>query len=130
MGSYVEKTLGQGEKIVFKVTFHWLFTALAYFYLITLGWIFVGIFLFFKMMIYKWTTEQVLTEHRFIKKIGWIMRKTEEMRIDRMEEVNLHQSVIQRIFDTGNIVITGTGTSDIKMDWIDQPLIFQRLSLF
>ena len=78
------------------------------------------------MMINKWTTERVLTDFRFIQKTGWIMRKTEEIRIDRMEEINLDQSIFQRLFDAGNIRISGMGISNIEMKWIDEPLAFQK----
>ena len=96
--SYVEKTLGQGEIIRYRVQFHWLYTFVAFLSLILLGWVVIGIFIFLYMMIAKWTTERVLTDFRFIKKTGWIMRKTEEIQIKRMEEINLNQSILQRIY--------------------------------
>ena len=126
MSSYVEKTLGEGEEVLYRVNFHWLYTFLAILLLICLGWIIIGIILFFYMMINKWTTERVLTQFRFIKKTGWIMRKTEEIQIKRMEEINLDQSILQRIFDAGNVSIAGMGTGNIKMKWIDEPLSFQK----
>ena len=123
---YVEKTLGDDEKIVFRVNFHWLYTAVAMFSLVILGWVLIGIPIFLYMMIVKWTTERVLTKFRFIKKTGWIKRKTEEIRVDRMEEINLDQSIFQRIFNAGNVYISGTGGSKINMQWIDNPLDFQK----
>ena len=126
MSSYVEKTLGEGEEVLHRVNFRWLYTFLAILLLICLGWIIIGIILFFYMMINKWTTERVLTQFRFIKKTGWIMRKTEEIQIKRMEEINLDQSILQRIFDAGNVSIAGMGTGNIKMKWIDEPLSFQK----
>ena len=84
---YVENTLGSGETIEFEIKFHWLYTVGAYLALIILGAVGVGIIIFLTMMIKKWTTERVLTNSRFIKKTGWIRRNTEEIPIDRMEEV-------------------------------------------
>lgn len=126
MFSYVEKTLGEGERILYRVNFHWLYTLGAILSLVILGWIIIGIIIFLYMMINKWTTERVLTDFRFIQKTGWIMRKTEEIRIDRMEEINLDQSIFQRLFDAGNIRISGMGISNIEMKWIDEPLAFQK----
>ena len=123
---YVEKTLGEGERILYRVKFHWLYTLIAILSLIILGWIIIGVIIFFYMMIVKWTTERVLTDFRFIKKTGWIKRNTEEIRIDRMEEINLDQSIFQRLIDAGNISISGMGISDIEMKWIDEPLTFQK----
>ena len=124
--SYVEKTLGEGETIRHRVHYHWLYTFVAFLSLVLLGWIVIGIFIFFYMMIIKWTTERVLTDFRFIQKTGWIMRKTEEIQIKKMEEINLNQSILQRILDSGNVTISGMGQGNIEMKWIDAPLVFQK----
>ena len=78
------------------------------------------------MMIRKWTTERVLTNLRIIKKTGWIRRNTEEIPIDRMEEVNLNQTIFGRIFGYGNVTISGMGIGKINLKMIDDPLDFQR----
>ena len=38
-----------------------------------------------------------------------------------MEEVNLSQSIIQRILGSGDIKVTGTGTGEILLKDIDAP---------
>jgi Predicted membrane protein len=78
------------------------------------------------MMINKWTTERVLTNERYIQKIGWISRDTEEMSLDRIEEVNLNQSLLGRILGFGTVEISGTGSGKITLRYIDNPLIFQK----
>ena len=124
--SYIEKTLGNNEKILYQVNYHWLWTAIAFLSLIFLGVFIIGIIIFLYMMIKKWTTERCITNFRLIQKTGWIARNTEEMRIDRMEEINLKQTVIDRIFGSGSIVITGVGKGEIKLKFIDEPLVFQK----
>jgi len=123
---YVENTLGSGEIIEFEIKFHWLYTVTAYLALIILGFVGIGIIIWLTMMIKKWTTERVLTSSRFIKKTGWIRRNTEEIRIDRMEEVNLNQTIFGRIFGYGNVAISGMGIGKINLKMIDDPLDFQR----
>ena len=86
----------------------------------------IGLVIFLYMMIKKWTTERVLTDIRFIQKTGWIVRHTEEIRIDRMEEVNLDQSIFGRILDYGDVQIAGVGTGEIKLKMIDSPIEFQK----
>ena len=124
--SYIEKTLGNNEKILYRVNYHWLWTAIAVLSLIFLGVFIIGIIIFLYMMIKKWTTERCITNFRLIQKTGWIARDTQEMRIDRMEEINLKQTVIDRIFGSGSIVITGVGKGEIKLKFIDEPLVFQK----
>ena len=124
--SYIEKTLGNNEKILYRVNYHWLWTAIAFLSLIFLGVFIIGIIIFLYMMIKKWTTERCITNFRLVQKTGWIARRTEEIRIDRMEEINLKQTVIDRIFGSGSIVITGVGKGEIKLKFIDEPLVFQK----
>ena len=124
--SYIEKTLGNNEKILYQVNYHWLWTAIAILSLIFLGVFIIGIFIFLFMMIKKWTTERCITNFRLIQKTGWIARDTQEIRIDRMEEINLKQTIIDRIFGSGSIVITGVGKGEIKLKFIDEPLVFQK----
>ena len=123
---YVEDTLGGGETIEYDVSFHWLWTFGAYAMLVVLGWAVIGLIVFLYMMIRKWTTERVLTNIRFIQKTGWIVRHTEEIRVDRMEEVNLDQSLLGRILDYGDIKISGVGAGEIKLTMIDSPIEFQK----
>ena len=78
------------------------------------------------MMINKWTTERVLTDLRYIQKTGWIKRNTEEISISKIEEVDLKQSVLGRLLGYGTINISGTGSGQIKLQSIDDPLKFQK----
>ena len=153
---YVEDTLGAGEIIEYDVSFHWLWTFSAYtifvimvaaalaLYLVlgpmtsteatgpmirlipSLVPAVIGLVIFLNMMIKKWTTERVLTDIRFIQKTGWIVRHTEEIRIDRMEEVNLDQSLFGRILDYGDVQMAGVGMGAIKLKMIDSPIEFQK----
>ena len=153
---YVEDTLGSGETIEYDVSFHWLWTFSAYTIFVIMGaaalalylllnqmtsieeiepmiriipsllLALIGLVIFFYMMIKKWTTERVLTDIRFIQKTGWIVRHTEEIRIDRMEEVNLDQSIFGRILDYGDVQIAGVGTGEIILKMIDSPIEFQK----
>ena len=123
---YIEDTISDNEKIVYVVQFHWIYTFIAFLYLIFLGLLLIGIFIFIKMMINKWTTERALTNTRYIQKIGWIARNTEEIGISKIEEVDLQQSILGRILGYGSISISGTGSGHILLKDIDAPLLFQK----
>ena len=123
---YVKETIGNKEKIVYTVEFHWVYNLIALFNLLFLGVFIIGIVIFFKMMINKWTTERVLTNLRYIQKTGWISRDTEEISIYKIEEVELKQSIIGRILGYGSINISGTGSGKIVLESIDNPLVFQK----
>ena len=68
--SYVQSTIGKDEKIIYNIFYHWSYVIIAYLYLFVFGVFIIGIILFFKMMINKWTTERVLTNKRYIQKTG------------------------------------------------------------
>ena len=123
---YIEDTISDDEKIVYVVQFHWIYTFIAFLYLIFLGLLLIGVFIFIKMMINKWTTERALTNTRYIQKIGWIARNTEEIGISKIEEVDLQQSILGRILGYGSISISGTGSGHILLKDIDSPLLFQK----
>ena len=123
---YVEDTIGTNEKIVYTVKFHWIYTFSAFLYLLFFGVFIIGIIIFLKMMINKWTTERVLTDSRYIKKTSWISRNTEEISIYKIEEVDLSQSILGRILGYGSISVSGTGSGNIFLKSIDDPLIFQK----
>ena len=118
---YINSTLPDNEKIILEVELHWIRKFLAWFYLIFFGIFIIGIYLFVKIMIENWTTEQAVTEKRVIKKIGWIKRATEEISLNRIEEVNFKQSILQRIFGAGDINIRGTGGGELRFIWIENP---------
>ena len=116
--SYVEQSLSNNEKILYKAQYHWTFTFMAIVLLI------VGIGLF--MLITKWTTEIVLTNKRIIYKRGWISRKTDEIGLNRIEEINLTQGILGRILGFGKLKIQGTGGGGFTSPNIDSPLQFRR----
>ena len=123
---YVEQTLSGNESIEYIAKFHWFYTATAVVVLVLLGPFLIGIIIFFVMMIKKWTTEIVLTNHRFVFKTGWIARSTEEIPLHRLEEVNLRQSILGRILDYGKLVVSGVGVGRIELPPIDAPLEFRK----
>jgi len=123
---FIKSTLPDNENIEMEISFHWTHTLVAWLYLLFLGWLIIGVFLFISMYLEKWTTERALTNRRLILKRGFIRRKTEEISFNRVEEVNLSQSILQRILGSGDIKVTGTGAGEIALKNIDDPLDVQK----
>ncbi|XDZ67460.1 PH domain-containing protein [Alphaproteobacteria bacterium LSUCC0226] len=122
---FIKSTLPDNKTIEMEISFHWNHTLVAWLYLLFLGWLIIGVFLFISMYLEKWTTERALTNRRLILKRGFIRRKTEEISFNRIEEVNLSQSILQRILGSGDIRVTGTGAGEIMLKNIDSPLDVQ-----
>ncbi|MBI3678177.1 MAG: PH domain-containing protein [Proteobacteria bacterium] len=124
--SYVERSLGANEKVIARAHFHWSYTLVAVLALIVLGWLLIGIWIFFAMMIPKWTTEIAVTNHRFIKKTGLFSLHTEEIAIPNIEGVEVTQSFWGRILGFGRIRIEGTGVDKTETPLIANPVEFRR----
>ena len=123
---FIKSTLPDNETIEMEISFHWTHVLIAWLFLLFMGWLVIGIFLFVSMYIEKWTTERALTNRRLVIKRGLIRRQTEEMSFNRIEEVNLNQSILQRILGSGDIRVTGTGSGEVVMKNIDDPLGIQK----
>jgi uncharacterized membrane protein YdbT with pleckstrin-like domain len=71
------------------------------------------------------TTELAVTDRRVIYKTGLLSRHTIEMNRDKVESVDVDQTVSGRIFGYGTIVVRGTGGSLEPIRNIGDPLTFR-----
>jgi uncharacterized membrane protein YdbT with pleckstrin-like domain len=80
----------------------------------------------FSAWLRRWTTEIAVTDRRIIFKRGLIRRYTIEMHTDKVESVDVDQSILGRIFDYGDIVVRGTGVGLEPLRRIGAPLEFRN----
>ena len=81
-----------------------------------------GLFLIARAAFSQWTTEIAVTDRRVIYKTGFIQRNTTEMHMDKVESVEVKQSVLGRILDYGHVEIRGVGTGFEPLRNIAAPL--------
>jgi uncharacterized membrane protein YdbT with pleckstrin-like domain len=72
------------------------------------------------------TTEILVTDRRIIVKHGLIALSTIEMNIDKVESVQVHQSVLGRMLDYGTLVVRGVGAGLEPVRCVAAPLDFHR----
>jgi uncharacterized membrane protein YdbT with pleckstrin-like domain len=123
--SYIEKSLGGGEKLVMRAHFHWWYSFKAWLALLLLGVFVIGIIIFFHMMIQKWTTEIGVTSTRFVKKTGLFNLKTDEIALHNIEGVRVKQSFWGRLLGYGHLEIEGTGVGVVTIPDIANPIAFR-----
>jgi uncharacterized membrane protein YdbT with pleckstrin-like domain len=70
----------------------------------------------------RWTTEIAVTDRRIILKRGLIRRRTVEMNMQKVESVDVDQTVLGRLFNYGDVTIRGAGGALEKLRTIDAPL--------
>ena len=149
MSSYVERVLQPGEQVRHLATIHWityapgfviLLVSLAFLYLarsVERGegfWLavsavlaVVAIIAIFRAWFYRWITEIAVTNRRVIFKTGFISRNTKEMQMDKIESVEVLQSISGRILDYGDVVVRGTGHGEFtRIKTIASPLAMRN----
>jgi uncharacterized membrane protein YdbT with pleckstrin-like domain len=151
MGRYIDDILQPDEKVLYSTNAHWIFflpaiagwiVAVALFVLsglvpvgsplVMVCWALaaiVAIFALFKTVtawFHRWTTETDVTTLRVVHKEGFISRKTFEMNVDKVESVDVTQTILGRILNYGDVMVRGIGEGDKEIKTISSPLAFRN----
>jgi len=150
MGRYIEEILQPGERLLYSTNAHWIFYLPA-----ILAWIGVVILLVLsratttegitllclstaavvavlavywtvRAWFHRWTTETDVTNLRVVHKNGFIKRRTFEMSLDKVESVDVNQSILGRILNYGDVTILGVGEGKETISTIASPLAFRN----
>jgi uncharacterized membrane protein YdbT with pleckstrin-like domain len=142
--SYVQSVLQPGEQVRHTAKLHWimywpgllfLLAAIAAFvlaYSATRGgtlWTYlagvlavVALGFLFREWFVQWTTEIAVTDRRIIYKEGFVRRSTVEMHMDKVESVDVEQTIMGRLLDYGTVTVKGVGTGFEPLKMIAAPL--------
>jgi len=150
MGRYIDEILQPGEKVLYSTNAHWIFylpaiavwivalvllilsratitesiillclAASAVVAIAALYWTVTAWF-------HRWTTETDVTNLRVVHKAGFIKRRTFEMSLDKVESVDVHQSILGRLLNYGNVTVRGVGAGAETIRTIAAPLDFRN----
>ena len=144
---YIERILQPGETLVYAGKIHWIIYLPAMVLLLValaaltqaksgptgLSWLIVSIacwlaagVAFLSSWFRRWTTEIDVTNRRIVYKRGLIKRHTVEMNMDKVESVDVDQSMMGRLLNYGDITIFGTGEGIEPLQTIGAPLEFRN----
>ncbi len=150
MGRYIDEILQPGEKVLYSTNAHWMFFLPA-----IAAWIVALVLLLFSHLVaadmlmlvflslaavvalaalywtfsawfHRWTTETDVTNLRVVHKSGFIKRRTFEMSLDKVESVDVNQSILGRIFGWGDVTIRGVGEGVESIKMIGSPIEFRN----
>jgi uncharacterized membrane protein YdbT with pleckstrin-like domain len=150
MGRYIDEILQPGEKVLYSTNAHWI-----YFLPAIIGWLAAAILLALSGVVpagppvlvclsaaaisalvalyktatawfHRWTTETDVTNFRVVHKTGFIKRQTFEMSVDKVESVDVNQSILGRILNYGDVTVLGVGEGGKTLDMIAGPLAFRN----
>jgi len=116
--------LGPSAALFVFYAFDALTTALAVVCLLTSV---VGIISFVAVEAHIQTSEFGLTNHRIVVKRGLFGRETTEMPLHAVENIQLHQSFLARIFRSGRLEVFGSGSGRLCSPSIADPMDFRAL---
>jgi uncharacterized membrane protein YdbT with pleckstrin-like domain len=150
MGRYIDEILQPGEKVLYSTNAHWIFfwpaiaawiLAVALFVLsglipqgpaVLVCWslaAIVAIYALYRTVtawFHRWTTETDVTNFRIVHKTGFIQRRTFEMSLDKVESVDVNQSIMGRLMNYGDVTIMGVGEGKENIETIASPLAFRN----
>jgi len=150
MGRYIDDIVQPGEKVLYSTNAHWIFylpaiaawiVAILLFLLsrqtttegIMLMWLsaaavvaIVALYWTAKSWFHRWTTETDVTNMRVVHKAGFIKRRTFEMSLDKVESVDVNQSILGRILNYGDVTVRGVGEGAETIKTIASPLDFRN----
>lgn len=86
----------------------------------------LGLLTFTQMMIHKMTTEIAITNRRLIYKRGVVARHVGEISTDRIEGVDVLQTILGRMLNYGRLAVHGTGIGKVVLPAIEDPIAFRR----
>jgi uncharacterized membrane protein YdbT with pleckstrin-like domain len=141
MARYIDKILQPGEWVLYSTSAHWMFFLPA-----IAAWIVAGVFLMLTRIVaadplisiclafavvsglvalyctatawfHHWTTETDVTNMRVVHKTGFIKRRTLEMSLDKVESVDITQSILGRLLNYGDVTIQGVGEGMQTPTW-------------
>jgi uncharacterized membrane protein YdbT with pleckstrin-like domain len=75
---------------------------------------------------HRWTTETDVTNMRVVHKTGFIKRRTFEISLDKVESVDVDQSILGRFMNYGDLTIRGSGEGLQTISTIASPLAFRN----
>ena len=139
---YIEKNLMSGESIVYRGKLHWvvflwpvIWFLLAIIFFTSGGddtaavgalLIIIAIATGITSFTNHKTSEFGITNKRVIVKVGFIRRTSMEVLLNKVEGIQVSQSILGRILGFGSITISGTGGTQDPFHKIDAPLEFRK----
>lgn len=150
MGRYIEEILQPNEKVLYSTRIHWIvylpailaWIAAIFFFALQRGavtdganilWLalsclaaLIAAYWTLRAWFKRFTNETDVTNLRVVHKEGFIQRQTFEMNLDKVESVDVRQSIPARIFGYGDVTIRGVGEGDKIIVMIASPLQFRN----
>lgn len=126
MSSYVDSVLIPEERVLHRATI----SLWPYAFWILLGIITAVVVIGLGILGWVWSktraTEIAITNKRVIAKFGFISRRTVEINLNKVESIQVDQTLVGRVFNFGTVIISGAGNPVAPIPGVAHPLEFRR----
>lgn len=119
--SYVEKNLGNGEKIEYSAKIHWA-PLLPH---VILMFILIGFITIIPAIIRMFTTELVITNKKLVGKTGLINTNAMDSPLNKVQNIKSSSGILGKIFGYGDLSIT-TASGSYVFKCIAKPDTFKN----
>jgi len=131
MSKYIQNALMKGEEVIYqgKVSGWPMLPACIFglILIITVIGALVGIILWLAAFINYKSTEVAFTNKRVVAKFGFIRRNTIDLKLSKIESVQVNQGIFGRIFNYGSLQISGAGNPQAPIPGISDPFKFRQV---
>jgi len=127
MTSYTDRVLTEGEHVVYHARVSLWNQAGSIFLGILLLPVFgIGLILLLRVWLTYRTTELAITDKRIIAKRGILHHSSMELRLDKIESIQVDQPLLGRLLNYGAVTLAGTGGDKTPIESISDPVEFQK----
>jgi uncharacterized membrane protein YdbT with pleckstrin-like domain len=145
--SYVDRHLLPSERVIYKTRLHWILfvrpvfvtlvglsvtvalgalTRMEWVWYLSLLVILAGLVWTGIHAIELFTSEFAVTTTRLIFKVGIVARYTTELLLGKVESISVHQTLLGRLLNYGDLVVTGTGGAKEVFPRVHHPIDFRN----
>ena len=135
--SYIKDQLNEGETIIAEGKIG------KFVYFSVWCWVFVGVVMLLAdgvgvifLVIALWqylsakATKIGITSQRLIAKKGVIFTDAIDINLKQLESISIKQGLLGRMFGYGTLIVTGSGTSCVKLHYIEAPQALRKKAMF
>jgi len=139
MPAYVDDSLGESERVLYRGRVSWVvYLAPVMMFAFGAAWALAGggvpgLILAVAgalsgaaAFIRQATSEFAVTTGRVVVKTGLFARNSIEIRLSKLESVEVQQDILGRLLNYGSVLVSGTGGTHEPFAMIDDPMAFRR----
>jgi len=127
MPTYTDRALTSDEHVIYRARLSlWTQAGNILLGLLLLPLAGIGLYFLVRVWLTYRTTELAITDKRIIAKRGIFSHTSMELRLDKIESIQVSQPLLGRLLNYGAVTLAGTGGDKTPIESIRDPVAFQK----